>query len=96
MVTYIKRYFNTKLIRKLISNDDESMAVSSETFFDTAVIDSNFFIGLTETGYDKRILPVLKDSKSTTIRCVIPKELPISDIPRRYRELRQRSEMKNK
>ena len=55
--------------------------------FDTAVIDSNFFIALVETGIEKQILPILQ--KDIPIECTMPFELPRSDIPTRFRELRQ-------
>lgn len=59
----------------------------SSELFDTAVIDSNVFIALVETGIEKEILPIFKDK--VPIDCVMPYELPRSDIPTRFRDLRQ-------
>lgn len=55
--------------------------------FDTAVIDSNFFISLAESGLEKTILPILQSK--VPIDCVMPYEVPRSDIPTRFRDLRQ-------
>jgi hypothetical protein len=61
--------------------------LASNEIFDTAVIDSNFFISLVETGLEKVILPILQNQ--IPIECVMPYELPRSDIPTRFRDLRQ-------
>ena len=61
--------------------------MSTTEIFDTAVIDSNFFISLAEAGLEKSILPILQ--KHIPTECVMPYELPRSDIPTRFRDLRQ-------
>ena len=61
--------------------------MSTTELFDCAVIDSNFFIALVETGLADTILPILQNK--LPIESVMPNELPHSDIPKRFRDLRQ-------
>ena len=64
--------------------------MSTNDIFDTAVIDSNFFISLAEAGLEKTILPIIQTKiPEAGIECVMPYELPRSDIPTRFRDLRQ-------
>ena len=61
--------------------------MATNEIFDTAVLDANFFISLSETGLEKTILPILQNKIS--VECVMPYEIPRSDIPTRFRDLRQ-------
>ena len=63
--------------------------MSNQEIFDTAVIDANFFISLAETGLEKTILPIIQTKIQPIIECVMPYEIPRSDIPTRFRDLRQ-------
>ena len=60
------------------------------TFFDIVVIDTNFFISLMNAGVSDILLPNLqKIAKSVGIEVMVPEELPKSDIPGKFRELRR-------
>ena len=59
----------------------------TQDIFDTAVLDANFFISLAEAGLEKTILPIIQSK--IPIECVMPYEIPRSDIPTRFRDLRQ-------
>lgn len=61
--------------------------MSGQDIFDTAVLDANFFISLVETGTEKTILPIIQSK--IPIECVMPYEIPRSDIPTKFRDLRQ-------
>ena len=61
--------------------------MSGQEIFDTAVLDANFFISLAETGVVETILPILQSK--IPIECVMPYEIPRSDIPTKFRDLRQ-------
>lgn len=62
---------------------------ATKEIFDTAIIDANFFIALAETGFDKTLLPILGDTKRIGVHCIMPDELPKTDIPKKFRDLRQ-------
>jgi len=60
------------------------------TLFDVVVIDTNFFISLMNAGVSDTLLPNLqKIAKSVGIEVIVPEELPKSDIPNKFRELRR-------
>ena len=61
----------------------------STQLFDVVVIDTNFFISLLNAGVIDSLLPNLADiANSVGMTIIIPDELPKSDIPGKYRELR--------
>ena len=60
------------------------------TLFDVVVIDTNFFISLMNAGVSDTLLPNLqKIAKSVGMEVMVPEELPKSDIPGKFRELRR-------
>lgn len=62
----------------------------SSTLFDVVVIDTNFFISLLNAGVAETLLPNLqKIARSVGMEIMVPKELPRSDIPGKFRELRR-------
>lgn len=62
----------------------------SATLFDVVVLDTNFFISLMNAGVSDILLPNLqKITSSVGIEVMVPEELPKSDIPGRFRELRK-------
>ncbi len=61
----------------------------STQLFDVVVIDTNFFISLLNAGVIESLLPNLTDiASSVGMTVMIPEEIPKSDIPGKYRELR--------
>ncbi len=57
--------------------------------FDIAVVDSNFYIALYEAGMHQ-ILPEIKSIlQNVSAKIASPSELPKTDIPRRFRDLRR-------
>jgi hypothetical protein len=61
----------------------------SESLFDVVVIDTNFFISLLTAGVANSLLPELqKIGQSVGMEIMVPSEIPKSDIPGRFRELR--------
>lgn len=61
----------------------------SESLFDVVVIDTNFFISLLSAGVSKSLLPELQNiGRSVGMEIMVPSEIPKSDIPGRFRELR--------
>ncbi len=61
----------------------------SATLFDVVVIDTNFFISLLNAGVSDTLLPNLqKIAGSVGMEVMVPDEIPKSDIPGRFRELR--------
>lgn len=62
----------------------------SATLFDVVVIDTNFFISLLNAGVSDMLLPNLqKIASSVGMEVMVPEELPKSDIPGKFRELRK-------
>lgn len=62
----------------------------SATLFDVVVLDTNFFISLLNAGASNTLLPNLqKIASSVGMEVMVPQELPKSDIPGKFRELRQ-------
>ncbi len=62
----------------------------STTLFDIVVLDTNFFISLMNAGITDILLPNLqKIAASVGMEVMVPEELPKSDIPGRFRELRR-------
>jgi tetratricopeptide (TPR) repeat protein len=62
----------------------------SESVFDVVVLDTNFFISLLNAGVTKSLLPYLqKIGRSVGMEIMVPDEIPKTDIPGRFRELRQ-------
>ena len=60
------------------------------TLFDVVVIDTNFFISLMNAGVSDTLLPNLqKIANSVGMEIMVPEELPKSDIPGKFRELRR-------
>ncbi|MFX1517772.1 MAG: hypothetical protein ACFFC6_15825 [Promethearchaeota archaeon] len=60
------------------------------TLFDVVVIDTNFFISLMNAGVSDTLLPNLqKIANSVGMEVMVPEELPKSDIPGKFRELRR-------
>ncbi|MHA2329894.1 MAG: hypothetical protein ACXACR_15360, partial [Candidatus Hodarchaeales archaeon] len=60
------------------------------TLFDCAVLDTNFFISLLSAGVSDTLLPNLqKIADSVGIQIMVPEEIPKTDIPGRFRELRR-------
>lgn len=60
------------------------------TLFDVVVIDTNFFISLMNAGVSDILLPNLqKIAASVGMEVMVPEELPKSDIPGKFRELRR-------
>ncbi|MFX1505360.1 MAG: hypothetical protein ACFFDC_04505 [Promethearchaeota archaeon] len=60
------------------------------TLFDVVVIDTNFFISLMNAGVSNTLLPNLqKIANSVGMEVMVPEELPKSDIPGKFRELRR-------
>jgi tetratricopeptide (TPR) repeat protein len=58
--------------------------------FDIAVLDTNFFISLLNAGVLDTLLPKLQEiAGSVGITIIVPEELPKSDIPAKFRVLRQ-------
>ncbi|MFX0171273.1 MAG: hypothetical protein ACFE9L_05080 [Candidatus Hodarchaeota archaeon] len=58
--------------------------------FDFVVLDTNFFISLMNAGVADTLLPNLqKITQSVGMEAIAPDELPKSDIPGRFRELRR-------
>ncbi|MFX0149430.1 MAG: hypothetical protein ACFFAJ_01490 [Candidatus Hodarchaeota archaeon] len=58
--------------------------------FDYVVLDTNFFISLLNAGVADTLLPNLqKITQSVGMEAMAPEELPKSDIPGRFRELRR-------
>jgi tetratricopeptide (TPR) repeat protein len=58
--------------------------------FDFVVLDTNFFISLMNAGVADTLLPNLqKITQSVGMEAIAPEELPKSDIPGRFRELRR-------
>ncbi|NHJ00922.1 MAG: hypothetical protein EAX86_02220 [Candidatus Heimdallarchaeota archaeon] len=61
----------------------------SSSLFDIVVLDTNFFISLLHAGVSENILPNLKKiAGSIGMEIMVPAELPKSDIPSKFRELR--------
>ncbi|MFX0015776.1 MAG: hypothetical protein ACFFB2_01120 [Promethearchaeota archaeon] len=59
------------------------------TLFDVVVLDTNFFISLLNAGVSDILLPNLQHiATSVGMDVMVPEELPKSDIPNRFRELR--------
>lgn len=59
------------------------------TLFDVVVIDTNFFISLLNAGVSDILLPNLqKIARSVGMEVMVPDEIPKSDIPGKFRELR--------
>ncbi|MHA1973519.1 MAG: hypothetical protein ACTSW1_11030 [Candidatus Hodarchaeales archaeon] len=57
--------------------------------FDVIVLDTNFFISLMNAGVLESLLPKLQEiCKSVGMTVMVPAELPKSDIPGKFRELR--------
>ena len=52
------------------------------------ILDSNVFINLAEAGLDKKIIPNL-EKIMTPAKVRIPEELPKTDIPTRFRDVRR-------
>ena len=62
----------------------------SESLFDVVVIDTNFFISLLNAGVSKSLLPELQNiGRSVGMEIIVPSEIPKSDIPGKFRELRR-------
>ncbi|MHA2243578.1 MAG: hypothetical protein ACXADY_01280 [Candidatus Hodarchaeales archaeon] len=62
----------------------------STTLFDIVVIDTNFFISLLNAGVSDTLLPNLQRiASSVGMEIMVPDELPKSDIPGKFRELRK-------
>ncbi|MFX1282479.1 MAG: hypothetical protein ACFFB5_02450 [Promethearchaeota archaeon] len=62
----------------------------SATLFDVVVLDTNFFISLMNAGVSNILLPNLqKIAASVGMLVMVPEELPKTDIPGRFRELRR-------
>ncbi|MFX0123613.1 MAG: hypothetical protein ACFFAE_08210 [Candidatus Hodarchaeota archaeon] len=60
------------------------------TLFDIVVLDTNFFISLMNAGVADILLPNLqKITTSVGMEVIVPDELPKSDIPGKFRELRK-------
>lgn len=60
-----------------------------ELLFDIVVIDTNFFISLLNAGVSDSLLPNLQEiGRSVGMEIIVPKEIPKSDIPGRFRQLR--------
>ncbi|MFX0182187.1 MAG: hypothetical protein ACFE95_03805 [Candidatus Hodarchaeota archaeon] len=60
------------------------------TLFDFVVLDTNFFISLMNAGVSDTLLPNLqKITQSVGMEVISPEEIPKSDIPSRFRELRR-------
>jgi tetratricopeptide (TPR) repeat protein len=60
-----------------------------ELLFDIVVIDTNFFISLLNAGVSDSLLPNLqKIGRSVSMEIIVPTEIPKSDIPGRFRQLR--------
>ncbi len=60
------------------------------TLFDVVVIDTNFFISLMNACVSDTLLPNLqKIASSVGMEIMVPEELPKSDIPGKFRELRR-------
>ncbi|MHA2295346.1 MAG: hypothetical protein ACXAEU_12800 [Candidatus Hodarchaeales archaeon] len=63
--------------------------MSHQDFFDIIVLDTNFFINLEEVGLN--LLPQLdKILQPLRISCSVPSELPRTDIPSAFRQLRHK------
>ena len=56
--------------------------------YDNLILESNFFVNLGEAGADQKLIPKLS-SYVAPASVKIPEELPKSDIPSKFRELRQ-------
>ncbi|MHA1975635.1 MAG: hypothetical protein ACW98I_01910 [Candidatus Hodarchaeales archaeon] len=62
----------------------------SESLFDVVVIDTNFFISLLNAGVSDTLMPALqKIGQSVGMEIMVPDEIPRSDIPGKFRQLRQ-------
>ncbi len=62
----------------------------SESLFDIVVIDTNFFISLLNAGVSDSLMPQLQNiGQSVGMEIMVPDEIPKSDIPGRFRQLRQ-------
>jgi tetratricopeptide (TPR) repeat protein len=62
----------------------------SESLFDIVVIDTNFFISLLNAGVSDSLMPHLQSiGQSVGMEIMVPDEIPKSDIPGRFRQLRQ-------
>ncbi|MHA2387731.1 MAG: tetratricopeptide repeat protein [Candidatus Hodarchaeales archaeon] len=62
----------------------------SESLFDVVVIDTNFFISLLNAGVSGSLMPHLQSiGQSVGMEIMVPDEIPKSDIPGRFRQLRQ-------
>ncbi|MFW9855605.1 MAG: hypothetical protein ACFFFG_11115 [Candidatus Thorarchaeota archaeon] len=65
------------------------MAADSKPVFDIVVIDTNFFISLLNAGVINSLLPKLQEiARSVGMEIMVPAEIPKSDIPGKFRELR--------
>jgi tetratricopeptide (TPR) repeat protein len=62
----------------------------SESLFDVVVIDTNFFISLLNAGVSDSLMPHLQSiGQSVGMEIMVPDEIPKSDIPGRFRQLRR-------
>lgn len=62
----------------------------SESVFDVVVLDTNFFISLLNAGVSDSLMPNLqKIGQSVGMEIMVPNEIPKSDIPGRFRQLRR-------
>ena len=62
----------------------------AESLFDVVVIDTNFFISLLNAGVSDSLMPHLqKIGQSVGMEIMVPDEIPRSDIPGKFRQLRQ-------
>jgi tetratricopeptide (TPR) repeat protein len=62
----------------------------SETLFDIVVLDTNFFVSLLTAGVSESLMPKLQEiGRSVGMEIIVPEEIPKSDIPVKFRELRR-------